>query len=353
MFYHLAQHFSGSSLGNFLHYVSVRSIGALMTSLCLYFIFGRRFLRLSEKLFRSQVRDDTPDSHQIKNDTPTMGGLIILVVFVANTCLWNNLARPEVWLLVACLLSFGVIGFIDDWSKVRARRGLGAKAKFILQCLSAGFVVVVWHFLMSPGTRLCVPAIKFLDFDMGLLAIPWAMFLIVAASNAVNLTDGLDGLATGPLITNLSAFGAIAYLAGHKYFAIYLHIPHMSSSEITICCTSLIGVLLGFLWHNTYPAQIFMGDIGSLSLGAGLAFIALLTGQELLLAITGGIFVLETVSVLAQVASYRLLGRRIFLMAPIHHHFELKGWNEAKITIRFWIISFLLALVALLLLKIR
>lgn len=354
MIYHLATYFQDSvSFLNIFHYVSVRAIGALLTSLFFSFYFGNWFIEFCQRNFRSNVRDWTPESHQAKNNTPTMGGLFILFVFFINSLLWNNWCNVKVWIVLLCLLGFGAIGFWDDWNKIYYKKGISAKLKFRLQLALALSVASLWYFFAITDSKMCIPFFKNFNPDLGFLLIPWAAFIMIATSNAVNLTDGLDGLATGPLISNFSAFAVIAYLAGHKKFAAYLLIPFAGSAELVIITTTLVGALLGFLWYNTHPAEIFMGDVGSLPLGAGLALIALMVRQELLLLISGGIFVLETVSVILQVFSFKMFGKRIFKMAPIHHHFELRGWQETKITVRFWIISLVLALLAILTLKIR
>jgi phospho-N-acetylmuramoyl-pentapeptide-transferase len=354
MIYHLAQSLQDKlSFFNVFHYVSVRAMGALLTSLVFAFVFGNRFITFCQQNFRSKVRDWTPETHQTKNNTPTMGGLFILLIFFVNSMLWNNLANVNVWIFLLCMTGFGTIGFLDDWYKIRYNKGISATLKFRLQVVFAFLVAGLWYFLAKPDTHLCVPFFKNFSPDLGILLIPWAALIMIATSNAVNLTDGLDGLATGPLICNFSAFSIIAYLAGHKKFAAYLFIPFAGSAEMVILAATLIGALLGFLWYNTYPAQIFMGDVGSLPLGAGLSLLALMARQELLLIICGGIFVLETGSVILQVFSYKMWGKRLFKMAPIHHHFELLGWKETKITVRFWIISIILSLVAILTLKIR
>lgn len=354
MIYHLAHYLQSTcSFFNLFHYVTVRSIGALLSSLFLAFLFGNRFIDFCQRNFRSKVREHTPDSHQTKNNTPTMGGLFILLIFFINSLLWNNLCDIKVWIFLLCMLGFGAIGFWDDWSKIQSKKGISATLKFRLQVTLALVLASLWYFLAAPDTHLCIPFLKNFSPELGLFLIPWAAFIMIAMSNAVNLTDGLDGLATGPLICNFSAFTMIAYLAGHKKFAAYLFIPYAGSAELVIISATLIGALLGFLWYNTYPAQIFMGDVGSLPLGAGLALLGLMARQELLLVISGGIFVLETLSVILQVSSFKLRGKRIFRMAPIHHHFELLGWPETKITVRFWIISIVLCLIAVLTLKIR
>ena len=338
---------------NVFHYVSVRAMSALLTALLFSFLFGNKFITFCQRHFRAKVREWTPESHQSKNDTPTMGGLFILMVFFANCLLWCNLTNLKVWIFLLCMAGFGLIGFLDDWFKISKKKGISAKLKFRLQVGLACTVALLWYFLTTPDTRLCVPFFKNFMPVMGLLIIPWAAYIMIATSNAVNLTDGLDGLATGPLICNFFSYGLIAYLAGHKKFAEYLFIPYAGSAELAIIAATLVGALLGFLWYNTHPAEIFMGDVGSLPLGAGLALLALMARQELLLILSGGIFVLETVSVILQVFSFKTRGKRIFRMAPIHHHFELLGWQETKITIRFWIVSLIWSLLAIITLKIR
>ncbi|MBD3273140.1 phospho-N-acetylmuramoyl-pentapeptide-transferase [Candidatus Dependentiae bacterium] len=354
MFYHLSELFKSQyNFFNLFHYISVRVIAALLTSIIFSFLFGDWFLKTSEKNFRSKIREWIPETHLIKNNTPTMGGLLILMIFAINIFIWCDLTNIRVWIFLFGIMGFGFIGFLDDWFKIKKNKGISAKLKFSLQIFIALAVSVSWYILVKPDTRLCVPFFKNLMPDLGWFIIPWAVFIIVGTSNAVNLTDGLDGLAAGPLMFNFSTFSIIAYLAGHKFFAKYLYIPFVGSADLAILGATLVGGLLGFLWYNTYPAQIFMGDVGSLALGAGLAMMALFTRQELLLPIAGGIFVLETVSVIIQVFSYKVFGKRMFKMAPIHHHYEIAGWKEAKITMRFWIISLILSLLTLLTLKIR
>ena len=354
MLYHLAlilkQHYS---FFNVVHYVSFRAIAALLTALLFSIACGKWFIGKSQELFPSKVRPWTPKQHEYKGDMPTMGGLLILMCILINVLLWANLYKIEVWLFLICLLGFGVVGFVDDWQKIHRGEGISAKVKFGLQILIAAALVFFWFVLAEPNTTICIPFFKKINPDLGLLFIPWVMFIIVGASNAVNLTDGLDGLAIGSLISNFLTFSIIAYLAGHANFANYLAIPFSGCAEVAVLSSVLVGVSLGFLWYNTYPAQIFMGDVGSLSLGAGLGLIAVMCKQELLLIIAGGLFVIETVSVIVQVASFKLLGRRLFKMAPLHHHFELMGWQESKITVRFVIISLVLSLLALITLKIR
>jgi phospho-N-acetylmuramoyl-pentapeptide-transferase len=343
------------SFFNLFHYISFRAIAALLSSILFSFIFGSWFIKnvASQVRFKSRPREWTPDSHLTKRNTPTMGGLFVLLVCVVNTLLWNNLIRLDVWLFLLCIIVFGFIGFLDDWRKLKQGKGISARLKFWLQIIAAFAIMCSWYIIMQPNTQLCVPFYKWFMPELGFLIVPWGIFLLVATSNAVNLTDGLDGLAAGPLMVNFATYSVIAYLAGHKFLAHYLHIPFTASSEIAIIGATLVGAMLGFLWYNTYPAQVFMGDVGSLALGAGLAFMAIIARQELLLPLVGGIFVLETLSVIIQVVTYKLWGTRMFRMAPIHHHFELLGWQEIKITVRFWIISIILSLLTLLTLKIR
>ena len=354
MIYHLALFLKKyCSFFNVVHYVSFRSIAALLSSLLCGVVIGKWFIGKSKLLFPSKARPWTPEHHKVKDNMPTMGGLLILMCVLLNVLLWANLSKYSVWLFVLCLFSFGVIGFVDDWSKIKNGNGISAKLKLGLQILIAFMLVIFWIVLLDPDTTLCVPFLKNFSPNLGLLFIPWVIFIIVGTSNAVNLTDGLDGLAIGSLITNFFSYSIICYLAGHLTFARYLNIPFSNCAEMSVICSILVGASFGFLWYNAYPAQIFMGDVGSLSLGAGLGFMALLCHQELLLPLVGGLFVIETVSVIVQVLSFKLLGRRLFKMAPIHHHFELLGWQESKITIRFGIISIVLALLTLMTLKLR
>lgn len=354
MLYHLALHLQPYySFFNIFRYISVRAMGALLTSLFIAFLCGRIFISFCQNKFRSTVREWTPESHQQKNNTPTMGGLFILFVCLASNMIWCDWTDLRVWLFWLCSIGFGAIGFMDDWYKIFQKKGISASLKIRLQILLAGSVASLWYFFLQPDTTLCIPFFKNIHPSLGLLLIPWAAYIMIGTSNAVNLTDGLDGLATGPLLCNFATFSIIAYLAGHVKFASYLFIPYAGTAELAVIGGGMIGALLGFLWYNAHPAQIFMGDVGSLPLGAGLSLIALMARQELLLIVSGGIFVMETVSVILQVLSFKLLGKRIFKMAPIHHHFELLGWQETKIVIRFWIISIILMLCTLLTLKIR
>ena len=338
---------------NVLHYVSVRAMAALLCSLATFLVCGKLFLTISRRFFRSKAREFTPEAHKSKDSMPTMGGVFILGVMALNTLVWCDLSSLKVWIFLFCTVGFGMIGFWDDWRKIYHHKGISAGVKFKLQLLIATISALMLVFWGGTSTQVVLPFFKHYNPDFGLFFLFWAIFIIVGCSNAVNLTDGLDGLAIGSLIPNFATFSLICYLAGHFGIARYLHIPFAGTAEIAIIGAILIGSSLGFLWYNTYPAQIFMGDVGSLALGAGLALMAIMAKQELLLPIAGGLFVVETISVILQVFSVRLTGKRLFKMAPIHHHFELLGWPESKITARFGIISLVLCLLALITLKIR
>lgn len=338
---------------NMFHYVSFRAIAALLTALTLFFLYGDWYINQAKKFFRSKSREYTPENHRSKDDMPTMGGLFINGVVLITTLLWADLANPKVWIFLFCLVGFGTLGFWDDWCKINKTKGISAKSKFILQVLLATVIASALVLWAGVSTTITFPFFKNFQPDLGLLFIPWAAFVLVGCCNAVNLTDGLDGLAIGSLMTNFATFSMISYLAGHFALALYLKIPFAVSAEMAVIGSILLGSSLGFLWYNTYPAQIFMGDVGSLSLGAVLGLMALMAKQELLLALAGGLFVIEALSVILQVASFKTRGKRLFKMAPIHHHFELMGWQESKITVRFAIISFILCLLALITLKMR
>lgn len=354
MIFHLSEYLvQYYSAFNVVHYVSFRAIASLLTALILSFIFGNWFIEKFRAITSSQTRQYTPESHKLKGSMPTMGGIFILWVVLVTTLLWNNLADPLVWLFLMCLYFFGLIGFWDDWSKINYKKGIPESKKIYAQVIAGLIVALSWFLLVNPSTAVTIPFFKNWYPDLGLLFIPWVVFVLVGTSNAVNLTDGLDGLAIGSLISNFATFSVICYLAGHIGIAHYLNIPFAGTAEIAVIGATLVGASLGFLWYNAYPAQIFMGDVGSLALGAGLAFMALLAKQELLLPLAGGLFMLETLSVMLQVFYYKRYKKRLFKMAPIHHHFELLGWQESKITVRFGIISLILCLLALLTLKLR
>lgn len=338
---------------NIVRYVSFRAIAALLTSFVLFLLFGGKFIELCTRYFTSKARDFTPDSHQSKNSTPTMGGLLILSVTVLTALLWSVFVDMHVVWVVLGMCVFGAIGFWDDWCKIKYRKGISIKTKWSLQIAASLALAVCMLYTGVVDATVALPFFKSCHLDLGLLYIAWAALVIVATSNAVNLTDGLDGLAICSFIPNVAAFSIVCYLAGHFQLAHYLYIPFAASSELVVAGCALIGSSLGFLWYNAYPAQIFMGDVGSLSLGAALALMALISKQELLLIVSAGVFVVETLSVILQVVWVRLLGKKLFRLAPMHHHFELVGLKESKITVRFTIISIMLCLLALMTLKIR
>lgn len=354
MIYHLAHLFQAKySWLNLIHYVSFRSVASLISSLGMSLVFGNKFISMSKRLFKAKARPFTPESHREKDDIPTMGGLFILAIIIVNMLLWCNWDKPELWLFILTLSGFGAIGLIDDLFKIWYKEGIKARAKFSMQVVMSLVVAWSWVIVKQPDTSVCLPFVKSFSPYLGMFFIPWIMFILIGTSNAVNLTDGLDGLAIGTLISNFTVFALVGYLAGHRTFAEYLHIPFAGTSEIAVIGAIFIGASLGFLWFNAHPAQIFMGDVGSLALGAALALMAIMPRQELLLAIAGGMFVVEAISVITQLSSWKLYRKKLFKMAPIHHHFELLGWKEPKITVRFNIISFILCLLALVTLKIR
>ncbi|MGS0827352.1 phospho-N-acetylmuramoyl-pentapeptide-transferase [Shewanella sp. 0m-8] len=353
---YLTQFYSGF---NVFSYVTFRAILGLMTAMVFSLWWGPKMIaRLQLMQIGQVVRNDGPESHFSKRGTPTMGGLLILAGVFISVLLWGDLGSRYVWVVLFVLGSFGLIGFIDDYHKVvrKDTKGLIARWKYLLQSLAALVIAVyLYASAQSPGeTQLVVPFFKDIMPQLGGFFIVLVYFTIVGSSNAVNLTDGLDGLAIMPTVMVAAAFALIAYLSGHVQFASYLHLPYLpGAGELVIVCTAIVGAGLGFLWFNTYPAQVFMGDVGSLALGAALGAIAVLVRQEILLVIMGGVFVMETVSVILQVGSYKLRGQRIFRMAPIHHHYELKGWPEPRVIVRFWIISLFLVLLGLATLKLR
>jgi phospho-N-acetylmuramoyl-pentapeptide-transferase len=341
-------------------YLTLRGILAALTALSIALLVGPWMIRkLAEKQIGQVVRDYGPDTHLGKMGTPTMGGALILVAMTVGTLLWARLSSRFVWIALGVTLAFGLIGFYDDYLKlvVKNPKGLAARWKYLWQSL-AGLAAAAALWMTAQGiteTALYVPFFKNVALPMGATTfIVFTYFVIVGSSNAVNLTDGLDGLAIMPCVMVAGALGVFAYVTGNVNFAAYLQIPYVpGAGEVLIFAATIVGAGLGFLWFNTYPAQVFMGDIGALALGAALGVIAVIVRHELVLLIMGGIFVLETVSVMLQVASFRLRGKRIFRMAPIHHHFELKGWAEPKVIVRFWIISFMLVLAGLATLKLR
>lgn len=345
------------SFFNVFRYITLRTVYAVITAMALCLLIGPYMIELLRKYQIGQfVRNDGPASHLTKTGTPTMGGVLIIIIVVLATLSWADLSNIYVWLVLAVLIGFGLIGFTDDYLKVVRKKsaGLRGKYKFTLQIAVATLIAIALYNLPAYSTTLSVPFFKNFNPDLGWFYIPFVIIVIVGASNAVNLTDGLDGLAIGPVLVVTLVYTIITYVAGHAKLADYLLIPFINGSgELAILCGAVFGAGLGFLWFNTYPASVFMGDVGSLPLGALLGTVAVIAKHELLLVIVGGIFVVETVSVIFQVASYKLHGKRVFLMAPLHHHYELKGWQEPKIIVRFWIIAIILGLLALSTLKLR
>ena len=342
-----------------LNYLTFRAILGVLTALIISFMIGPIMIeKLTRRKIGQSVRDDGPQSHFSKSGTPTMGGTMILFAIAFSTLLCADLTNRYIWVVLLVTLAHGVIGFIDDYKKVLLGNsvGLSAKAKYISQSIVAGTAAIyLFKTAHVPAeTQFIVPFFKSVGIDMGWSYVVLTYFVIVGSSNAVNLTDGLDGLAIMPTVMIAAALAIFAYLSGHATFAQYLQIPHIpKSGELVVFCAALIGSGLGFLWFNAYPAMVFMGDVGALALGAALGVVAVLVRQEIVLVIMGGIFVVETVSVIIQVVSYKTRKKRVFLMAPIHHHYELKGWPEPRIIVRFWIVSVILVLIGLATLKLR
>lgn len=358
LFEYLQQYQSGF---NVFQYLTLRAVMSVITALVISFIIGPYMIRrLNLYQIGQTIRHDGPSSHLSKAGTPTMGGALLLVAVTVTTLLWADLDNRYVWIVLLTTLLFGVIGWVDDYKKLVLRdpRGLIARYKYFWQSVAGLSVAVLLYLSADPSnpveTQLIVPFFKEVNIALGWWFVPLAYFVIVGSSNAVNLTDGLDGLAIMPTVLVAGALGIFAYASGHAQFASYLQIPSVPGvGEVVVFCAALVGAGLGFLWFNAPPAQIFMGDTGSLALGGALGTIAVAIKHEIVLAIVGGLFVLEAVSVIVQVTSFKLTGKRVFKMAPIHHHFEHLGWTESQVVIRFWIISFVLALIGLSSLKLR
>ncbi len=340
-------------------YLSLRSIVSALTALVMVLFFCPMLIRVLRRLQIGQsVRNDGPQTHLQKSGTPTMGGILILIAITLSTLLWCDFKNPYIWIVLFTTLAHGVIGWVDDYRKVikRNSKGLASRWKFFWQSVvSLTAIYALYHIASQPiETALIVPFFKDVVLQLGPCYIVLAYFVLVGTSNAVNLTDGLDGLVTMPIVLVAAALAIFAYLSGNHIAAHYLAIPYLPyNGELTIFCASIVGAGLGFLWYNTYPAEVFMGDVGSLSLGAALGIVAIMVRHEIVLFIMGGVFVAETLSVILQVASFKLTGKRIFKMAPLHHHFELKGWPEPRVIVRFWIITFILVLIGLATLKLR
>jgi phospho-N-acetylmuramoyl-pentapeptide-transferase len=353
---YLAQFESGFNVFN---YLTMRAILGALTALVICFIIGPRMIkRLSVNQRGQPVREEGPETHLLKAGTPTMGGALILTAISVSTVLWADLENVYVWIVLFVTLSFGVIGYVDDYKKLVLQdpAGISVKQKLFWQSSAAVIAAIALYVAATDEvqTSLLIPYFKDLAIPLGMFQVVVTYFFIVGFSNAVNLTDGLDGLAIMPTVLVGGALGIFAYVTGNVNFSAYLGIPYVAGTgEILVFCTALAGAGLGFLWFNTYPAQVFMGDIGALSLGAALGVVAVIVRQEIVLAIMGGVFVVETLSVMIQVASFKLTGKRVFRMAPLHHHFELKGWAEPKVIVRFWIITVILVLIGLASLKIR
>lgn len=353
---YLAEEFSFLSV---FQYLTLRGILGVITALMIALWVGPLMIRkLSQYQIGQSVRDDGPKSHLSKAGTPTMGGALIIVAVMISTLLWGDLSNRYVWITLFVIFSFGLIGWVDDYRKVveKNSKGLSAKEKYFWQSVCAVIAALLLYGSASlpQETSLIVPFFKDVVIQLGPLFILLCYLVIVGTSNAVNLTDGLDGLAIMPTVLVAGALGIFAYASGNSVFANYLHIPYLpGTGELIVFCGALLGAGLGFLWFNTYPAQVFMGDVGALALGASLGVVAVIVRQEIVLFIMGGIFVMETISVILQVASYKLTGRRIFRMAPLHHHYELKGWPEPRVIVRFWIITVILVLIGLATLKLR
>ena len=358
LFFPLADQFQAFNL---FRYITFRSGGAAVTALLISFLFGPHIIAwLRSKQTNGQpIRPDGPDGHlKRKKGTPTMGGFLILLALTISTLLWADLANGYVWIVLLATVGFGLIGFFDDYQKLHrnSHHGLSSRTKVGLEVLISAFACVAVTYVTPPGlaNALALPFLKNVLIELGWFFVPFGVLVIIGASNAVNLTDGLDGLAIVPSMIAAGCFALIAYLVCNSIFANYLQIHHVAGAgELTVFCGAMVGASLGFLWFNAPPAMVFMGDTGSLSIGAALGTISVVTKHELVLAIIGGLFVLEAVSVIVQVASFRMTGRRVFRMAPLHHHFEQKGWEEPTIVIRFWIIAWILAIAGLATLKLR
>jgi phospho-N-acetylmuramoyl-pentapeptide-transferase len=345
---------------NVFRYITFRAAGAVVTALLLSLLLGPWFVRSLNRLSIGQsIREVGPERHQVKEGTPTMGGLLILFSLLVPTLLWAKLSNSLVWLAIAVTVGFGVIGFTDDWMKVRRRSNLGltARTKLLLQLLvaaSAGLVLLLMPERFGLLPTVAFPFFKRAVFDIGWLYVPFVMLVLVGSSNAVNLTDGLDGLAIGATMIAAATYVIFTYVAGNAVVAGYLQVPFVRDvGEVAIFCSALVGASLGFLWFNAHPAEVFMGDVGSLAIGGAIGTVAVLSKQEIVLVMVGGLFVVEALSVILQVASFKLSGRRVLRMAPLHHHFELGGWSEPKIIVRFWIIAILFSLLSLSTLKLR
>ena len=359
MLTYLAQYSEINIFFNLFRYLTFRSGGAFITALMICFVIGGPLIRWLNKKQRgiNNIREDVPEQHFKKIGTPTMGGLMILLSVTISTLLWSDLHNHYIWMILVLTIGFGLIGFADDYMKMKGKRkGVPGRIRLLYEA-SLAIIVCVWLAFVTDNTlanQLALPFFKDLLIDLGWFYVIFAGFVIVGTANAVNLTDGLDGLAIGPAIIATCCFGMIVYLVGNAVYAVYLGVPYIANvGELAVFCAGLMGASLGFLWFNAPPAKIFMGDTGSLAIGSALGGIAVLSKHEIVLMIIGGLFVLETVSVIIQVISFKLVGKRIFAMAPLHHHFEKKGWHESTIVVRFWIIAVIMGFIGLATLKLR
>lgn len=342
---------------NVLKYITFRTFAAMLTGMACYFILGKPWIAyLRKKQIDQTIRDDGPQTHMGKKGTPTMGGILVVGSALFSILLWGNLGNAYIWVCLFVFVSMAIIGFIDDYRKVIQKNphGFPGRYKIVFEVIIC-LIAALWMYgYLGLETRLHLPFFKSIRPDLSYVYLLFTILVVVGCANAVNLTDGLDGLVAVPSMTSFMAYGLFVYIVGNSIIASYLQLPYVrDAGEVAVICGAIVGVCLGFLWFNTYPAEIFMGDVGSLSLGGLLGIVALITKQELLLVVIGGLFVLETLSVIAQVISFKMTGKRVFKMAPLHHHFELKGWSEPKIIVRFWIISFVLALLSMTTLKLR
>lgn len=356
----LAPYIQKLHIANLLHYITFRMGLAMLFSLLISFLIGPRLIKFLHNLQKhgQPIRDDGPETHKLKVGTPTMGGIMIIFSVCSSTLLFTDLTNKYIWIALFIFISFGIIGFIDDYTKITRNhhRGVSGKKKLLFQSIICLIACLLLNSVSNPNSNiLSIPFFKNLVLDLGLFYVPFSMFVIVGASNAVNLTDGLDGLAIVPIAITAASFALIIYLVGNNFYANYLQIIYVPYiSELAIFCTAIVGSSLGFLWFNAQPAEIFMGDTGSLSLGGALGVLSVIAKHEIVLAIIGGLFVVETLSVIIQVYYFRTSGgKRIFKMAPLHHHFEKGGWPESKVVIRFWIIAIIFALIGLSSLKLR
>lgn len=357
LYYWLYNQVDNWAILNVFRYVTFRSFGAFCTAIFLYFALGKRWISfIKSKQFSQVIREDGPATHQKKKNTPTMGGALIVFCTLISSVLWTQLTNTFVWTAIFVMLAFGLIGFIDDYRKIILKdpKGFRGQYKIVLEIIVALIACEILYATGKLDTTLALPFFKDFHPDLGVAYLFFASVVVIGTANAVNLTDGLDGLVTVPAISSFLSYAILCYAAGNVLISDYLQLPFVpGASEMAIVCAAIMGALMGFLWYNTHPAEIFMGDVGSLAIGGLLGTIALIAKSEVLLVLIGGIFVLEAVSVITQVLSFKLTGKRVFRMAPLHHHFELKGWHESKVIVRFWIISFLLGLVALSTLKLR